>query len=119
MPSSRPVDRFNDIVENIEAIEFYTAGMDEQQYLADRKTSDATERCLTRISEAASKLGLLAEQLAPEQPWSNIRGLGNWLRHDYPNVEEDTIWKTIKEDLMPLKRDCQAALRRLAQQQQQ
>ena len=81
MPSSRPLDRFNDIIDNIDALAGYTAGVDETQFLADRKTRDACERCLARISEAAIKLGPLAEQLAPNQPWNQIRGLGNRLRH--------------------------------------
>jgi uncharacterized protein with HEPN domain len=113
LPSSRPIDRFNDIVENIDAIAAYVAGMDEAQFAADRKTRDASERCLARISEAAVKLGLLAEQLAPNQPWAQIRGLGNRLRHDYPDINQDSIWKTIATDLTSLKRDCQAAVQHL------
>ena len=55
MPSSRPSDRFADIVANIDAIGRYTAGMDESQYLSDPKTLDATITCFMRISEAAAK----------------------------------------------------------------
>lgn len=116
MPSSRPIDRFNDIIDNIDAIAAYTAGMDETQFLADRKTYDASERCLARISEAAVKLGLLAEQLAPDQPWAQIRSLGNRLRHEYPDINQESIWKTVSEDLPSLKRDCQAAVRQLGRQ---
>lgn len=78
-----------------------------------QRTYDATERCLSRISEAALKLGLLAEELAPNQPWADIRGLGNWLRHDYPIVIKDTIWKTVTQDLAALRKDCEAAVREL------
>jgi uncharacterized protein with HEPN domain len=116
LPSSRPLDRFNDIIENIDAIAGYIAGMDETQFLADRKTYDASERCLARISEAAVKLGLLAEHLAPNQPWAQIRGLGNRLRHDYPDINQDSIWKTVSADLASLKRDCLAAIHKLGPQ---
>ena len=119
MPSSNPIDRFNDIIDNVDAIASHTAGMTREQFLADRKTYDATERCLSRISEAATKLGLLAEELAPDQPWKDIRGIGNWLRHDYPNIIRNTIWKTISEDLAPLRRDCEAAIRELERRHQQ
>ena len=113
MPSSRPADRFDDIIENIDAIATYAMGMTKEQVLSDRKTYDAIERCLSRISEAATKLGLLAEELAPGQPWNDIRGIGNWLRHDYPNVVKGTIWKTISEDLSSLRSACEAAIREL------
>jgi len=113
LPSSAPSSRFADIIRNIDAIAFYTQGMSREQFLSDAKTYDATERCLARISEAASKLGLLAEELAPAQPWNEIRGLGNWLRHDYPNVIRETIWKTITEDLAPLRLSCETAISEL------
>jgi uncharacterized protein with HEPN domain len=116
LPSSRPIDRFTDILRNIDAIASYTKGMDEEQFFNDRKTYDACERCLSRISEAAIKLGDLAEQLAPDQPWNDIRGIGNWLRHDYPDIAEDTIWKTIAEDLQPLRGDCERVLQKLKTQ---
>jgi uncharacterized protein with HEPN domain len=109
LPSDDPDSRFADIIENIDAIASYTRGLTQEQFSADRKTYDATERCLARISEAASKLGLLA----PDQPWNNIRGIGNWLRHDYSNVLRPTIWKTVVEDLTPLRAACERALLRL------
>lgn len=113
MPSSDPGNRFADIIKNIDAIASYTQGMSREQFLSDSKTYDATERCLARISEAASKLGLLAEELAPDQPWKEIRGLGNWLRHDYPNILGETIWKTVTEDLAALRHDSESAIREL------
>jgi uncharacterized protein with HEPN domain len=58
LSSSRPIDRFSDIIRNIDAIASYIAGMDQNAFLSDSKTCDATERCLSRISEAASKIGL-------------------------------------------------------------
>jgi uncharacterized protein with HEPN domain len=113
LPSSDPGGRLADIIKNIDAITSYTQGMNREQFLSDSKTYDATERCLARISEAASKLGLLAEELAPDQPWNDIRGLGNWLRHEYPNILGETIWKTVAEDLVPLRLACESAIREL------
>jgi len=57
MPSSRHLDRLEDIVTNCERIARHTAGMSRDAYFADEKTIDAVERCLQRISEAAMKLG--------------------------------------------------------------
>jgi uncharacterized protein with HEPN domain len=68
LPSERPARRLEDIVENVRAIRRYTDGMNEAEFSEDRKTYDAVERCLERISEAASKLGDLAPDLVPDQP---------------------------------------------------
>jgi uncharacterized protein with HEPN domain len=92
LPSDRPARRLEDIIENIRAIQRYTAEMDEQTFAADNKTYDAVERCLERISEAAAKLGDQAIVLAPDQPWTEIRALGNRLRHEYDAIREDRLW---------------------------
>ncbi len=113
MPSSDPKRRFQDIIDNIATIEGYVAGMDKAAFLADRKTFDATERCLSRISEAAVKLDDEAEKHAPGQAWSDIRGLGNWLRHAYPSIEDEIIWKIVSTDLGLLKEACQTAIAEL------
>ena len=52
MPSSDPIQRFEDILDNVGRIEGYTTGMDAHAFLEDTKTYDAVERCLERISEA-------------------------------------------------------------------
>jgi len=35
--------------------------------------------------------------------WRNIRGIGNWLRHQFERIDLETIWKTVTDDLPPLK----------------
>jgi uncharacterized protein with HEPN domain len=50
--------------------------MDGAAFLEDHKTYDAVERCLERISEAARKIGVLAEELCPGIAWAEIRALG-------------------------------------------
>jgi uncharacterized protein with HEPN domain len=96
VPSERPARRLEDIVENAQAILRYTDGMNEAAFGEDRKTYDAVERCLERISEAASKLGDLALVLVPDQPWQEIRALGNRLRHEYDVIREDRLWDVVK-----------------------
>ena len=45
MPSKDPLQRFEDIVQNITLIEGLTAGMDLTTFTQDAKTTNATERC--------------------------------------------------------------------------
>jgi uncharacterized protein with HEPN domain len=101
------------MISNIDAIGRYVAGMTEEQFRADNKTIDATERCLSRISEAAGKLGELAEELAPDQPWPAIRGIGNRLRHEYDVVDKGELWRIFARDLGSLRIACNAAIERL------
>lgn len=114
MPSRQAARRFQDIVTSIERIERYCHGLDFPQFTADERTVDAVERCLARISEAAAKLGDEAQTLCPGQPWPDIRGLGNHLRHGYDLVDLRRIWRTVVVDLPPLKAACLGTLARLA-----
>lgn len=99
MPSSRPLDRLNDIVANCDRIAAHVAGMTPEAYLTDDKTQDAVERCLQRISEAAYKLGNDLDARYPEAPWKQVRGIGNILRHRYDHIEPADIWISIERDI--------------------
>jgi uncharacterized protein with HEPN domain len=119
LPSERPAQRLADIVENADAVQTYVAGMDLAGFERDRKTIDAVERCLERISEAAAKLGDVAAALAPDQPWQRIRALGNRLRHEYDDVPAYRLWDIAQADLPMLKAACMDALRRLGKNEAQ
>jgi uncharacterized protein with HEPN domain len=92
LPSEIPARRLQDIIENAQAILRYTAGMDLETFEKDRKTYDAVERCLERISEGAARLGDQATAMMPDQPWQKIRSLGNRLRHEYDAIREDRLF---------------------------
>jgi uncharacterized protein with HEPN domain len=98
----RRVSLLNDIVENCERIAGYVRGFNRVAFERDRRTHDAVERCLERICEAAIRLGDDAVALMPDQPWSEIRGTGNWLRHAYDKVDAAMIWETVERDLPEL-----------------
>jgi uncharacterized protein with HEPN domain len=57
MPSKNPAQRLRDIVENIDAIAAFTAGMTLEDFVRDRKTVYAVTRALEIISEAAPLAG--------------------------------------------------------------
>jgi uncharacterized protein with HEPN domain len=117
VPSKDPIQRFEDILENIVRIEEFTAGMDAVAFANDLKTSNAVERCLERISEAARKLGGIAEDLCPAVPWPKVRAIGNFLRHEYDRIEIGRVWWTIEGDLPVLKTAVEAALKQLREEE--
>ena len=88
--------------------------MDRDAFQSDGKTRDAVERCLERICEAAFRLGDQAAVLMPSQPWADIRGMGNRLRHADDRVSLAIIWHAIRDELPALRDDVRRALERLA-----
>ncbi|MGH9583797.1 MAG: HepT-like ribonuclease domain-containing protein [Bryobacteraceae bacterium] len=110
MPFSDPSIPLQDIAEAIERIEEFTHGMDFEAFRSDAKTVAAVERKLQIISEAAVRLGNHGEALCPGLPWSDIRGIGNWLRHRYDRVDLEIIWQTVNSKLPPLHAAARKAL---------
>jgi uncharacterized protein with HEPN domain len=99
-----------DILDAIAMIEQFVLGMNFDAFREDPRTIAAVERKLQIISEAAIRLGTAVEEGIPGPSWRNIRGLGNWLRHRYERIELPMIWKTLTDDLPPLKASVLQAL---------
>jgi uncharacterized protein with HEPN domain len=110
MPFEDARSSLGDILDSIRLIEHFVSGMDLEAYGRDERTQAAVERKLLIISEAAIRLKEDAETLCPGVPWRDIRGIGNWLRHQYDRVEIETIWNTIQDDLPPLKTAVEKAI---------
>ena len=111
MPSRQdPAASLADILENLERIEGYVTGLDREAFGGDTLRRDAVERCLERICEAAFRLGEKAAELAPSQPWGDIRGMGNRLRHAYDRIDLNVLWNTVRDRLPSLKADVERAL---------
>jgi uncharacterized protein with HEPN domain len=84
-------------------IDQFTFGMDFEAFRSNPMAVAAVERKLQVISEAAIRLGSEAERRCPDQPWRDIRGVGNQLRHAYERIDLETIWRTLTDDLPLLK----------------
>lgn len=114
MPSKHdPADSLHHIIENAERAARHLGGMDRQSFERNEWVRDAVERCIERVCEAAYRLGERAEQLMPNQPWGDIRGMGNRLRHAYDRIDIDIIWRTAQLRLPELAAEAKRALERL------
>lgn len=113
MPSSKAPRYLQHVIENAQSIFRYTEGMDFSQFEDDRKTYDAVERCLQRITEAVIRLGDEARALLPDQPLQRIRGFGNRLRHSYDSIEENRLFDIVRNDLPALCAAAKAALKNI------
>jgi len=90
-------------MENSESIFRYTEGMDFAQFEEDRRTYDAVERCLQRITEA----------LISEVRRQRLRGFGNRLCHDYDSIEEDRLFDIVKVEFPVLCAQARSALEKI------
>lgn len=79
--------RISDIIEAIENVLYYSAGMTFEQFAADRKTIDAVVRNFIIIGEASSHLpeDFIQEHL--DFPWREMRDMRNIAVHEYFGVQ--------------------------------
>src|SRR5580658_1105722 len=114
MPSDRAAQWLADIVDAIDEITGYVRGIsDLTAFEADRRTCRAVERCIEIVCEAARRLGPEVEAVCPDQPWVQIRGMGNRLRHEYGDIGKVVRWGVVVNDLPNLREASVRALERL------
>ena len=77
----------------------YTAGMTQSQFVADRKTFDATVRNLELIGEAAGRVPEPVRAANSHIPWRQIIATCNRLIHGYLGIDNDTLWNIITVDV--------------------
>jgi uncharacterized protein with HEPN domain len=104
-------DALEDIRDNISRAMRFIDGFDLDGFLADDKTFYAATRCLEIISEASRRLPSTFKERFQEIPWKDVAGSGSIYRHNYEDVQERRIWKTIHEALPPLRAVVDAELR--------
>ena len=92
-----------DIYDSINKIEEYTKGLLFPEFSNDQMTVDAVVRNLEIIGEAAKNVPAETSDKYPSIPWEKMVSMRNKVIHEYQNVDLDILWKTIKEDLPPVK----------------
>ena len=61
---------------------------------------NAVAMCVLQIGELANHLTEeFREATAQDIPWKQIRGLRNVVAHEYGNIDEESLWETITDDI--------------------
>jgi uncharacterized protein with HEPN domain len=88
--------------DNIFLAQAFVAGFTLETFTVDRRTFYAVTRCLEIVSEASRRLSPALRARHPQLPWRAIMGVGNVYRHDYDNVAEEFVWRTVQQSLARL-----------------
>ncbi len=98
------VDYLRDILETIEKIEQFMNDIEDfDAFIHDDKTAFAVIRGMEIIGEAAKNIPRSTRKKYSNVPWKDITGMRDKLIHQYFGVNLELIWKTLEEDLTPLK----------------
>lgn len=72
-------------------------------FLADRKTQDATIRNLEIIGGAVKNISSDLKSSFPDSPWKQIAGMRDKLIHEYFGVNLTLVWDVVEKNLPPFK----------------
>ena len=89
------------ILEAIDKIRQFTAGMTQEQFFQDEKTQSAVIMQLALIGELAKRTSDAAKSTL-NLPWKEIAGFRDRAIHDYFEVDLSVVWDTVTLDLAPL-----------------
>ena len=102
--SDADIARLRDILAAIETVQRYCVRVSEARFVTDYVLQDAVVRRVMIVGEASSKLSAEAREMLPQIEWTSIISMRHILVHDYSDVDQGTLWRTIRHDLPELKK---------------
>ena len=90
-----------------DALEF-TSGLTRAEFNDSLLHQHAVLKSLETIGEAASRLSDTTRKAHADIPWRKIIGMRNRLVHVYFDVDIDTVWDSVQNDLPVLKGQLEA-----------
>ena len=96
-------ERIQDMISCVEDVIQFTQGMNKEQFLADMKTIRATAFEVGMLGEAAKFIPDEVKSQNPDVPWRTIVAIRNLVVHEYFRIDEEILWQTVTEDIIPLR----------------
>lgn len=103
-------DYLRDIIEHIAHITNFVEGVSYTEFLRNVEKIFAVIRALEIIGEAANHIAPQFRSRYPSVPWQEMIGMRNIVVHGYFGVNTAVIWRTVQEDIPPLRKQIEQIL---------
>jgi uncharacterized protein with HEPN domain len=112
MLSEKESGALRDMLRHIDLAERFAHGHSYESLRDDLQALYAVIRSLEIISEASRRLSDDLKARHVGIPWREMAAAGNFYRHNYEDVTPRRVWKTLLEDLPPLRASVDQELKR-------
>ena len=93
------IDFLEDIGSAAEKAMAFLGDMALADFATDEKTCFAVIRALEIIGEATKRVPQEIRNRYPDVPWRSMAGIRDKLIDDYLTINQEVVWKTVREDL--------------------
>ena len=99
----RDRERLEHIIAAIDRIIRYTSDKSYEDLVADDMMYYAVVKNIEIIGEAANMLTPQLQQTNSETPWKMVKGMRNYIVHEYFQIDDIVVWDVVKNNLPELR----------------
>ncbi|MBQ6965386.1 MAG: DUF86 domain-containing protein [Bacteroidaceae bacterium] len=95
----RDRERLEHILAAINRVVRYTTGKTYEDLLADDMMYYAVVKNIEMMGEAANMLTSEFQATHPETPWRMVKGMRNYIVHEYFQIDNTVVWDVVTKEL--------------------
>ena len=95
-------ERLQHILAAIERVNRYVKGKSFDDLLKDDMMYYAVVKNIEMMGEAANMLTTEFQESHPETPWKMVKGMRNYIVHEYFQIDSVVVWDVVTKDLSAL-----------------
>lgn len=99
---SRDKERLEHIISAIDRVFKYTKGKTYNDLITDDMMYYAVVKNIEIIGEAANMLTPKFIEKHPKTPWKMVRGMRNYIVHEYFQIDDAVVWDVVENNLPEL-----------------
>ena len=103
-------ERLNHMLAAIDRILRYTDGKSYAELMTGDMMYYAVVKNIEIIGEAANMLTPDFVALHPDTPWKQVRGMRNYIVHEYFQIDDVVVWDVVSNNLKPLRKQIETYL---------
>lgn len=101
----RDKERLQHILEAIDRIIRYTSGKTYDDLVGDDMMYYAVVKNIEIIGEAANMLTPQFLETHPQTPWKQVKGMRNYIVHEYFQIDDTVVWGVVTKNIPQLKEE--------------